>query len=96
MAIPRLLQNGDFLLASHTGSGKTLAYLLPIIHHIKEAERSGYGGVAFSPQVYFFWCPYHVLVLCIPCRKQNECALQGQELGQMISLPITSFSKAYT
>eukprot|EP01025_Chloroclados_australasicus_P059216 TRINITY_DN7477_c0_g2_i2.p1 TRINITY_DN7477_c0_g2~~TRINITY_DN7477_c0_g2_i2.p1 ORF type:complete len:648 (+),score=67.94 TRINITY_DN7477_c0_g2_i2:48-1991(+) len=41
MAIPKILDGEDVLIASHTGSGKTLAYLLPVVHKLKQEEDEG-------------------------------------------------------
>eukprot|EP01026_Neomeris_dumetosa_P004016 TRINITY_DN1107_c0_g2_i10.p2 TRINITY_DN1107_c0_g2~~TRINITY_DN1107_c0_g2_i10.p2 ORF type:complete len:584 (-),score=76.32 TRINITY_DN1107_c0_g2_i10:884-2635(-) len=50
LAIPRILEGEDVLVASHTGSGKTLAYLLPIVQRLKEEEDEGIVPRAKRPR----------------------------------------------
>ncbi|KAJ1496573.1 ATP-dependent RNA helicase ddx55 [Coelomomyces lativittatus] len=54
--IPILLRKRDVVVEAVTGSGKTLAYLIPILHHLLERNRSNdplskyqIGAVIISP-----------------------------------------------
>lgn len=50
LAVPALLQKGDFQIASHTGSGKTLAYLLPLVQKLKQDEAAGHVPAIKRPR----------------------------------------------
>ena len=36
------MKGGDVILSAETGTGKTYTYLLPIMHHLLEAENEPY------------------------------------------------------
>ncbi len=72
MAIPKLLEEGDFIVQGKTGSGKTLSYLLPVIQRLKEFEARGIEEKAVSPKA----------VILVPTR---ELALQVFSVAKGIS-----------
>ncbi|KAJ7352985.1 hypothetical protein OS493_032924 [Desmophyllum pertusum] len=48
VTIPRILKREHVLCAAQTGTGKTLAYLAPLVHHLREDERT--HGIITRPK----------------------------------------------
>ena len=64
LALPRVIQGGDFLMAAHTGSGKTLAYLLPLVCHPPVVQALGSSSARAAP--------LRALPVCVvPCNLEH-------------------------